>query len=77
MPVQQLLWEIRELGYPGCSNLLVRYMNQGRAEAERPHIATRKAAQILLTRPDNRHMIRTSRTHHKKDGIGPPYAGDK
>ena len=53
VPVQQLLREIRELGYPGSSNLLVRYINQGRADAERPHIAPRKATQILLTRPDN------------------------
>jgi transposase len=53
VPVQQLLREIREPGYPGSSNLLVRYLNQGRADAERPHIAPRKATQILLTRPDN------------------------
>ena len=51
--MQQLLREIRERGYPGSSNLLVRYLNQGRADAERPHIAPRKATQILLTRPDN------------------------
>jgi transposase len=51
--VQQLLREIRERGYPGSSNLLVRYLNQGRADSERPHLAPRKATQILLTRPDN------------------------
>jgi transposase len=48
-----LLREIRERGYPGSSNLLVRYLNQGRADAERPHIAPRKATKILLTNPDN------------------------
>ncbi|MGH3272157.1 MAG: hypothetical protein ACRDN1_24290 [Trebonia sp.] len=53
VPVRQLLREIRELGYPGSSNLLVRYINQGRADAGRPHIAPRKATQILLTRPGN------------------------
>jgi len=53
VPVQQLLREIRERGYPGSSNLLVRYINQGRADAGRPHIAPRKATQILLTNPDN------------------------
>jgi transposase len=53
VPVQQLLREICERGYPGSSNLLVRYINQGRADADRPHIAPRKAAQLLLTRPDN------------------------
>jgi zinc-finger of transposase IS204/IS1001/IS1096/IS1165/Transposase len=53
VPVQQLLREIRERGYPGSSNLLVRYINQGRADAGRPHIAPRKATQILLTNPGN------------------------
>ena len=53
VPVQQLLREIRERGYPGSSNLLVRYLNQGRADAERPHTAPRKATRILLTRPGN------------------------
>lgn len=53
VPTQQLLREIRERGYPGSSNLLVRYLNQGRADSERPHIAPRKATQILLTSPDN------------------------
>jgi len=53
VPVQQLLREIRERGYPGSSNLLVRYINQGRLDTERPHIAPRKATQILLTNPEN------------------------
>jgi transposase len=53
IPVQQLLREIRELGYQGSSNLLVRYLNQGRADSDRPHLAPRKAAQLLLTRPEN------------------------
>src|SRR5262249_10841515 len=53
VPVQQLLREIRERGYPGSSNLLLRYLNQGRADANRPPIAPRKATQIRLTRPDN------------------------
>ena len=43
MPVQQLLREIRELGYPGSSNLLVRYITQGRVEADRPHLSPRRA----------------------------------
>ena len=53
VPVQRLLREIREQGYPGSSSLLVRYINQGRPGTERPHIAPRKATQILLTNPDN------------------------
>ena len=53
VPGQQLLREIRELGYQGSSNLLVRYLNQGRADSDRPHLAPRKAAQLLLTKPGN------------------------
>jgi transposase len=52
VPVQQLLREIRELGYQGSSNLLVRYINQGRLDSDRPHLSPRRAAGILLTRPD-------------------------
>lgn len=50
--VQQLLREIRELGYQGSSNLLHRYLNQGRAEDDRAHLSPRQAARLLLTRPD-------------------------
>jgi transposase len=52
VPVQQLLREIRERGYQGSSNLLVRYINQGRLEGSRPHLSPRRAARILLTKPD-------------------------
>ncbi len=52
IPVQQLLREIRERGYQGSSNLLVRYINQGRLDSDRPHLSPRRAARILLTRPD-------------------------
>ena len=51
VPVQRLLREIRELGYQGSSNLLVRYINQGRVEGDRPHLSPRRAARLLLTRP--------------------------
>ena len=51
VPARQLLREIRELGYQGSSNLLVRYLTQGRAEANRPHLSPRRAARLLLTRP--------------------------
>ncbi|HET9079597.1 MAG TPA: hypothetical protein VFO01_03650 [Trebonia sp.] len=51
MPARQLLREIREHGHPGSSSLPARYLNQGRADSGRPHIAPRKAAQILLTSP--------------------------
>jgi transposase len=52
VPVQYLLREIRERGYQGSSNLLVRYINQGRLDSDRPHLSPRRAARILLTRPD-------------------------
>jgi transposase len=52
VPVQHLLREIRERGYPGSSNLLVRYINQGRLDGDHPHLSPRRAARILLTRPD-------------------------
>jgi transposase len=33
-------------------NLLARYINQGRLDGDRPHLSPRRAARILLTRPD-------------------------
>jgi hypothetical protein len=53
VPVRQLPREIRGRGYPGSSSLLARYLSQGRADAERPRIAPRKATQILLAKPGN------------------------
>ena len=50
--IQQLLREIRERGYQGSSNLLARYINQGRLDSDRPHLSPRRAARILLTKPD-------------------------
>jgi Transposase len=52
VPIQQLLREIRELGYPGSSNLLVRYISQGRLDGNRPHLSPRRATRLLPTRPD-------------------------
>ncbi|WP_207947313.1 ISL3 family transposase [Actinomadura sp. 7K507] len=54
VPVTHLLQEIRELGYPGSANLLVRYLNQGRAEGDRPVTTPRHATRLLLTDP--RHL---------------------
>jgi transposase len=51
VPVQQLLREIKERGYQGSSNLLVRYVNQGRLDGDRLHLSPRQATRILLTRP--------------------------
>ncbi|MFD3505471.1 ISL3 family transposase [Streptomyces sp. NPDC058678] len=52
-PVTHLLREIRELGYSGSANLLVRYLNQGRAEGDRPVTTSRHASRLLLTNPDD------------------------
>ncbi|MET7844487.1 ISL3 family transposase [Streptomyces sp. NPDC005356] len=53
VPVTHLLREIRELGYTGSANLLVRYLNQGRAEGDRPVTTPRHASRLLLTEPEN------------------------
>ncbi|MEU5845391.1 ISL3 family transposase [Saccharopolyspora shandongensis] len=53
VPVTQLLGEIRELGYQGTSNLLYRYLNQGRHLDDQPHLSPRRATLLLLTEPQN------------------------
>jgi transposase len=53
VPVTHLLHEIRELGYTGSANLLVRYLNQGRAEGNRPVTTPRHLARLLLTHPEH------------------------
>ncbi|MBW8705672.1 hypothetical protein MBT84_39300 [Streptomyces sp. MBT84] len=53
VPVKHLFEEIKALGFTGCLNLLHKYINQGRADADRSHISPRRFARILLTRPDN------------------------
>ncbi|MGX1977191.1 ISL3 family transposase [Streptomyces kronopolitis] len=59
VPVTHLLREIRELGYTGSANLLVRYLNQGRAEGDRPVTTPRRATRLLLTHPKH---LRTKET---------------
>ncbi len=59
VPVTHLLREIRESGYTGSANLLVRHLNQGRAEGDRPVTTPRRATRLLLTHPDN---LRTKET---------------
>ncbi|MGW2993202.1 ISL3 family transposase [Streptomyces sp. NPDC001193] len=51
VPVTHLLREIKELGYTGSANLLVRYITQGRVEADHASLSMRKAARLLLTDP--------------------------
>ncbi|MEU6201956.1 ISL3 family transposase, partial [Streptomyces sp. NPDC047061] len=51
VPVTHLLAEIRELGYTGSANLLVRYITQGRVEADHATLSPRRTARLLLTDP--------------------------
>ncbi|MFG2715433.1 ISL3 family transposase [Streptomyces goshikiensis] len=53
VPIKHLFEEIKNLGFAGCLNLLHKYINQGRADADRSHISPRRLARMLLTRPDN------------------------
>ncbi|GAB2785444.1 hypothetical protein GCM10027073_17410 [Streptomyces chlorus] len=53
VPITHLLREIKELGYTGSANLLVRYITQGRAEGDRPVTTPQRFARLLLTRPEN------------------------
>lgn len=53
VPVLHLFQEIKTLGFTGCLNLLRKYIDQGRADADRSHIPPRRLARMLLTRPDN------------------------
>ena len=49
--VTTLLAEIRELGYTGSANLLVRYLDQGRASTKRAVPAPRRLVSWIMTRP--------------------------
>ena len=49
--VTRLLGEIRQLGYPGSANLLVRYLKQGRAHADRTPPSPRRLVSWIMTRP--------------------------
>ena len=52
VPVTRLLAEIRDQGYTGSANLLVRYLNQGRADADRAAPPPRRLVFWLMTPPD-------------------------
>ncbi|MFJ8828119.1 ISL3 family transposase [Streptomyces sp. NPDC102467] len=51
-PVTHLLAEIREQGYTGSANLLVRYINQGRVEADHAALSPRKVTGLFTRHPD-------------------------
>ncbi|MFE4874663.1 ISL3 family transposase [Streptomyces sp. NPDC056682] len=53
VPVTHLLREIKELGYTGSANLLVRYITQGRAKGDKQVTTPQRFARLLLTRPEN------------------------
>ncbi|MCX4671840.1 transposase [Streptomyces sp. NBC_01381] len=53
VPVTHLLTEIRERGYTGSANLLVRYINQGRVEADHAVLSPRKVTSLLTRHPDH------------------------
>jgi transposase len=50
-PVTRILAEIREQGYTGSANLLVRYINQGRADPERRMPSPRRLVSWIMSRP--------------------------
>ncbi|HEX5116094.1 MAG TPA: transposase [Pseudonocardiaceae bacterium] len=53
VPVTGILAEIRKQGYTGSANLLVRYINQGRADADRAAPSPRRLVRWLMSKPEN------------------------
>jgi transposase len=51
VPLTHLLGEITALGYTGSANLLMRYIAQGRVEAEHAALSPKKATGLLLADP--------------------------
>ncbi|MGW4032967.1 ISL3 family transposase [Streptomyces sp. NPDC004838] len=52
VPAPHLFREIKELGYTGSLNGLHKYLNQGRADGDRPVTTPRRTARLLLTDPE-------------------------
>jgi hypothetical protein len=50
-PVTRILAEIRQQGYTGSANLLVRYINQGRADPQRVVPSPRRLVSWIMSRP--------------------------
>ncbi|GAA3203884.1 ISL3 family transposase [Dactylosporangium siamense] len=63
VPVTRLLAEIRELGYTGSANLLVRYLNQGRADAARTPPSPRWLVSWLMSR--NSDLLAQHQAHRR------------
>jgi hypothetical protein len=53
VPVTRVLAEIRQHGYSGSHNLLVLYINQGRADPERTTPSPRQFVAWLMSKPNN------------------------
>ena len=53
VPVTQILAEIRQRGYAGSANLLVRYIDQGRADPERAAPSPRRLVCWIMSRPND------------------------
>ncbi len=53
VPVTRILAEIRQHGYTGSHNLLVRYINQGRADPGRVTPSPRRLVSWLMSKPQN------------------------
>jgi transposase len=51
VPVTGILAEIREQGYTGSANLLVRYINQGRADPQRATPSPRRLVSWIMSKP--------------------------
>ncbi|MFG2395427.1 transposase, partial [Streptomyces lavendulae] len=51
VPITHLLHEIKKLGYTGSANLLVRYITQGRVEADHATLSPRRVTRLLITDP--------------------------
>jgi hypothetical protein len=62
--VTRLLAEIRERGYTGSANLLVRYLKQGRADPERTPPSPRRFVSWIMTRPES---LPAHRRRHRDD----------
>jgi DNA-binding NarL/FixJ family response regulator len=75
VPVTRLLAEIRELGYTGSANLLVRYLNQGRPRPARgPTAAT---TGVLAHDPARRAARSRPRPPRGSDGLLPAPHGPR
>ncbi|MGW5647712.1 ISL3 family transposase [Saccharopolyspora sp. NPDC003752] len=60
-PVTRILAEIREQGYTGSANLLVRYISQGRADPPRHTPSPRRLVSWIMSRPEN--LLEATRRH--------------